>query len=89
VWHMNDLGWAWWLVTSVGMVAFWAFVIYAVVRLTRDTSPQALREQPREPPDELLKRRLAAGEISVEEFERSRDAMADAAPAEPHEPILR
>jgi putative membrane protein len=89
VWHMNDVGWGWWLLMSVGMVGFWALVIYGVVWLTRNTSSRALDEQPRESPDELLTRRLASGEIGVEEYERLRQAMAGDAPAGPREPALR
>ena len=89
VWHMNDVGWGWLLVMSVGMVGFWALVIYGVVWLTRNTSSRAPDEPSRESPDELLKRRLASGEIGVEEYERLRQAMAGDAPAEPREPALR
>lgn len=89
MWHMNDLGWAWWLVMSVGMVAFWALVIYGVFWLARSAGPRGPDEQPpRESPDDLLKRRLAAGEISVEEYERLRQAMADDEPAARREPAL-
>ena len=87
--HMNDLGWGWWLLMSFGMVAFWAVVIYGAFWLARTAGPRERDEQPlRESPAELLKRRLAVGEITVEEYERLRRAMADDEPAERHEPAL-
>lgn len=88
VWHMHDLGWGWWLLMSLGMVAFWALVLYGALWLARNAGPRDRDEQPRdESPVELLKRRLAAGEISVEEYERLRAAMGDG-PAEHREPAL-
>ena len=55
----------------------------------RNTSSRAPDEQPRKSPDEVLKRRLASGEISIEEYERLRRAMAGDAAAEPREPAVR
>lgn len=87
MWHMNDLGWGWWLVMSVGMIVFWALIIYGVVWLARGASSSAPPAEPPtagESPQRTLKRRLAAGDISVEEYERLRavldDDRADAAP---------
>jgi uncharacterized membrane protein len=53
---------------TIGMIAFWALLVYAVVRLVRGR-PAASCEQasPPEAPDQILKRRLAQGEISIEE----------------------
>ena len=39
MWHMNDLGWGWWLLMSVGMVAFWGLVAYAVYWFARSALP--------------------------------------------------
>jgi putative membrane protein len=33
--YMHSFGWGWWLVMSIGMVAFWALVIYGIVWLIR------------------------------------------------------
>jgi putative membrane protein len=88
VWQMHDVGWGWWLLMSVGMVAFWTLVIYGVFWLARNTGSQAPDEGARESPEEVLKRRLAAGEISVDECERLRRAMADGEPVEPRAPAL-
>jgi putative membrane protein len=64
-------GWGWWVLMTIGMIAFWALLVYAVVWLVRGR-PAAEREQasPPEAPDQILKRRLAQGEISIEEYER-------------------
>lgn len=85
MWHSYDVSWGWWLVMTVGMVAFWGLVIYGVVWLVRGAgataSPKAESTGPLEPPLLVLKRRLAAGEITVEEYEALR-AVLDDAPAE-------
>jgi putative membrane protein len=69
--YMHNFGWGWWLLMSIGMVAFWALVIFGIVWLVR--GGQAVRERDEsspESPRQILKRRLAQGEISVEEYER-------------------
>ena len=81
MWHMNNVGWAWWLLMSIGMVAFWGLLIYAVVMLVRGSAEKD-NTRPSEPPQTVLKRRLAAGEISVDEYEQLRDALEDT-PREP------
>ena len=65
---------------SVGMVAFWAFVIYGVVWLARTASPAPVtRSGPAsgQSPEEVLKHRLARGDITVEDYERLRAAIED------------
>lgn len=90
MWHMQDVGWGWWLVMSVGMVVFWALVIYGVFWLARSGGGgQAPPEQGRESPEEVLRRRLAAGEINLEEYQRLHRAIADQAPPDPREEALR
>lgn len=89
MWHMYDVGWGWWLVMSLGMIAFWALVIYVGFWLARNARPRERDEPPpRESPDDVLRRRLASGEIPVEEYERLRRAMDDDAPAERREPVV-
>lgn len=79
---MHDFGWGWWLVMSIGMIAFWALVIYGIAWLIRGgQSSRAETEAPSEPPKEILKRRLAQGEISVEEYRRLADALDEQPPA--------
>ena len=64
------------MLMSLGMVAFWALVVYGIVFMARgpwryrsDGSPT------HESPEDILKRRLAAGEISIDEYERLHDAL--------------
>jgi putative membrane protein len=75
MWYMHGAGAGWWIVMSFGMVAFWGFVIWAVWRIaTRGAdggSPS------REQPGEILKRRLASGEISQAEYAELRRALDD------------
>ena len=85
MWHMNDLGWGWWLLMSVGMVAFWVVVIYGAVWLARRASSadraSVAPPGPSELPQEVLKRRLASGEISVDEYDALRTVIDDTGPA--------
>lgn len=76
--YMHNFGWGWWLLMSIGMVAFWAVVIYGIVWLARGgQNPRQRDEQPPEDPKAILKRRLAQGEISLEEYRRLSDALSD------------
>lgn len=74
--YMHNFGWGWWTVMSVGMVAFWALVIYGIVWLIRggQNSQQPVDAEP-EPPKEILKRRLAEGEITIEEYRQLLDIL--------------
>ena len=76
MWYAHDVGWGWWLVMSVGMVAFWALVIYTLLSLLPRSSAAASRQRPDEPLM-VLKRRLAAGELSIEQYQQLREALAD------------
>ena len=89
MWGMHDVGWGWWLVMSIGMLAFWALVIYGAFWLARTSVGQSPNSEQPKSPEEVLKRRLAAGEISVEEYERVRQTLAGAATAEHPEPAAR
>ncbi len=73
--HGAGWGWGWWLLMSVGMVAFWAFVIYGIVWLVRGRPFDQPSEREAERPEEILRRRLAQGDISIEEYERLLSAM--------------
>jgi putative membrane protein len=87
MWHMDDVGWGWWLLMSVGMVAFWGLVIFGVFWLARGASApaQASATPSGQPgsPQEVLKRRLASGEIRVDEYDALRTVIDAPAPAEP------
>ena len=66
-WHHNDIGIGWMVVM---MVIFWGAVIALVAWLVRG----GLFARS-EPPQEVLRRRLADGSISVEEYEQRRAAL--------------
>lgn len=73
---MHGIGWGWWLLMSLGMVGFWALVVFAILAVVRagSSEPERRVETPERPLD-ALQRRLAAGEISVEEYTERRDAL--------------
>ena len=88
MWDMHDTGWGWWVLMSIGMVVFWVGVIYLVVWLARGAPPgrRADQEEPaNETPLDLLGRRLAEGEISVDEYNERRQAL-EQGPAPPSAP---
>lgn len=76
--YMHSVGWGWWLIGVIGMIAFWGLVIYAVVALVGGRF-RTESEEPFEPPSEsaldILDRRLASGDLSVEEYEERRTAL--------------
>lgn len=79
--YAHNVGWLGWLVMSVGMVAFWGLVIWGIVALVRGGSSSSREPEPAgERPLEILQRRLARGEISVEQYEELRDALLDTHP---------
>ena len=79
MWYMHGAGWGWWVLMSLGMIVFWVAAIYLVVWLVRGTPSNRSREE-HEPPrgdsaHEALRRRLATGEISREEYEQIRELL--------------
>ena len=80
MWDMHGTGWGWWVFMTLGMLAFWVAVIYFVVWLVRG-APPARRDDSEDAsgqsPLELLRRRLATGEISVDEYEERRQALEE------------
>ncbi len=66
----HNLGTGGWIVMMLGMLIFWGALIALVVWLVR--GGLASRN---EPPHDVLRRRLADGSISVEEYEQRRDAL--------------
>ena len=82
MWHMDNVGWAWWVLMSIGMVAVWGLLIYAIYMVLRGPAPERTGNSP-EPPEVTLQRRLAAGEISLDEYEQLREAVE----ADPRRPV--
>jgi putative membrane protein len=66
-WYHDGMGWGGWLVMSLGMVAFWGLVLWAVVVLFRDTPPGDARPAHHGPQD-TLDERFARGEIDEAEY---------------------
>jgi putative membrane protein len=83
----DDGGWSWWgwLLMSVMMVAFWAFIVWAAVTVVRSLTDR----QPRAPsdldPEEILANRFARGEIDAEEYHRRLETLR--APEHAGQPI--
>lgn len=98
MWHMHEIGWGWWFLMSIGMLAFVALIAIAVAALLRadglgghaarsspeqEASPHAQEpsRHPSTPPLTMLEQRLAAGEISVEDYEERRRILEEEPPA--------
>ena len=64
------LGWLGWTLMSVGMVAFWGLIAWAIVAVVRAGGSVGRAGSSR--PEEVLANRLARGEISTEEYVRAR-----------------
>lgn len=71
MWY-GDFGSGWWLVMSIGMVVFWSLVAYGVYLLLKGDRFSGGAGRHAEQPLTILKRRLASGEITIEEYERLR-----------------
>ena len=73
-WDMHDVGAGWWMVMMLGMLIFWGLVIAGMVWLVRELSGRR-PDHGSERPLDVLQRRLAEGDISVEEYERRRETL--------------
>ena len=81
MWYWGGgMHWWGWLSGALGMVVFWALIIWgamALARWARDT-----RQTPHEEdPERILARRFAAGEIDAEEYRRDLHTLHGAQPA--------
>jgi putative membrane protein len=74
-WHHGDVGIGWWIVMMLGMIVFWGAIVALVVWALRGGVGRRESEDPRE----ILRRRLADGSITVEEYEQRRAALDGAA----------
>ncbi|MFJ4691556.1 SHOCT domain-containing protein [Streptomyces sp. NPDC088766] len=76
-WYDHDVGGWGWFAMSAGMILFWALVITVVVLLIRAlNSPRQHTHTPAAPtPEEILRERLARGEIDEEEYRRRLGAL--------------
>jgi putative membrane protein len=81
----TGLGWAGWTLMTLGMIAFWGAIVWAVIAVLR--ARNAYRQPPSARPGEILSGRLARGEITEEEYVRARDLLEDSgAPTSSNEP---
>ena len=71
-WNDSWSGWNWTLM-MIGMVAFWGLVTWAVVAAVR--SPNRSAPGGGESAEQILARRLAAGEIEVDEYQHRLDVL--------------
>ncbi|HVT75886.1 MAG TPA: SHOCT domain-containing protein [Acidimicrobiales bacterium] len=66
-WNDGWSGWTWATMT-IGMIVFWALVIWAVIAVAR--SSNAADGDTRRSPEQILAARFAAGEIDSDEYHR-------------------
>jgi putative membrane protein len=76
--HMDGWGAGAWILMAVGMVLFWGLVIVGLVWLVRSLGEGGSRRSL--DARAVLERRLAEGDISVEEYRERRQALSDEAP---------
>lgn len=76
---MSGWGWGMGLLGGLGMLLFWgliiALVVWLVVTLTRSSQGGASRSPQPDTALETLRRRLAAGEITPQEFDALRQKL--------------
>ena len=71
-WNDNWSGWNWALM-MIAMAAFWGLVVWAIVGLAR--SPKRSQRVASNSAEEILARRLAAGEIEADEYQHRLDVL--------------
>ncbi len=74
-WYNQGMGGGWWAVMMTGIVVFWAVFVFGIVALLRHYGPWrgGWHAQPLSSPAiEILKQRLARGELTEEEYTRLR-----------------
>jgi putative membrane protein len=72
MWMFNGygMGAAGWLLMALFWIALVALVVFAVMRMFPRTEPTTEPRERAEEPREILKRRLASGEIDVDTYEQ-------------------
>lgn len=71
-WNDNWSGWSWALM-MIGMVAFWGLVAWAIVAAVR--SPKRTERDGSDAAEQILAKRLAAGEIEGDEYQHRLDLL--------------
>jgi putative membrane protein len=81
--QMNHMSWGWGILMMLGWLALLGLLVGVVLAVVRDRRSAA--------PREILDRRLAAGDIEIDDYRRTRDAMSDGdtgrPPASPPAPV--
>jgi putative membrane protein len=72
--HDGDVGSGWMIAMMLGMVLFWGLVVVGVVWLLREAIGRS-HHGPGVDPLAILDRRLAEGQISVEEYEQRKKTL--------------
>lgn len=73
-WYDHNMGWWGYAGMGIGMVLFWALLIFGIVALVRlSTRDENRRLSPPPSPEQVLAERFAHGEISETEY---RDRLA-------------
>ena len=66
--YMHDMGWGWAILMTIAWLVLLGLLLGVVLAAVRDRRGAL--------PREILDRRLAAGEIDLDEYERARTAMS-------------
>lgn len=72
--HMDG---GWWIVMMVWMLLLWSAVVVGIVWLVRGGLSDRWRTPRHDTPLEVLERRFAEGQMSVEEYRERRAALTD------------
>jgi putative membrane protein len=74
-WYDHDVsGWGWFAM-SVGMLLFWALIITVAVVLFRALDRPHERTPAKPSPEDILRERLARGEIDEDDYRRLLNAL--------------
>lgn len=74
-WYNQGMGGGWWVLMMIGMVVFWVIFVIGIVALLRHYGPWrggANAQLASGSAIEILKQRLARGELTEEEYTRLR-----------------
>lgn len=77
--HDSDVGAGWMIAMMLGMVLFWGLVVVGVVWLLREAIGRS-HHGPGTDPLAILDRRLAEGQLSVEEYEQRKKTLTASGP---------
>jgi putative membrane protein len=78
MWYWGSgVHWWGWLLMSLGMVAFWGLVIWAVWFVVTSLTHSSQSARRSGEAKRILDERLARGEIDAEEYRRLRDLLRD------------